>query len=121
MILVVKGIFFRQSWKRACEVLVQYRMAAPQRHYMIGEDIPLPTTITQSRFSQMAIGVVAMCQLNNELEPYEQRCKALWIEDALGGSIRSFRSLHPGGANFAKADASVQFCNRHHRQCGLSH
>ncbi len=100
-----KGIFFRQSWQRP--VKFSSVSDGTSKTFMIGEDIPLYNYHSVAFYSD---GDWCSCNIpiNNELgdiptlQSVIDRTYPWW-------NYRSFRSLHPGGANFAKVDASVQF------------
>lgn len=83
--------------------------------FMIGEAVAEQDLHAAALFSD---GDWASCNMQlNYFLPDTSLVSGLWYD------VRGFRSLHPGGANFAMADASVQFVNEgidHQLYRGLS-
>lgn len=96
-----RGIFFRQSWRKP--VKFSKVSDGTSKTYMIGEDIVAYNHHSTAFYSD---GDWCSCNvpLNNLLNvPPQPAGQDDWWE------LRSFRSLHPSGANFARVDASVSF------------
>ncbi len=96
-----RGIFFRQSWRKP--VKFSKVSDGTSKTYMIGEDLPIYNHHSTAFYSD---GDWCSCNvpLNNLLGVIPPSAgQDDWWE------LRSFRSLHPSGANFAKVDASVAF------------
>ncbi len=71
--------------------------------FMVGEGVVEQDLHSMAYFSD---GDWASCNMQlNFFLPDLEDVKTLWYD------VRGFRSLHPGGAQFAMADASVQFVN----------
>ena len=100
-----RGIFYRQTKQRP--VKFSKVSDGTSNTYMIGEDLPNYNLHSAAFFSD---GDWCSCNvpLNNLLgfpptqDEIEGKTDTWW-------ELRSFRSLHPGGGNFARVDASVQF------------
>lgn len=97
-----KGIFFRQSWQKP--VKFSKISDGTSKTFMIGENIPEYNLHSVAFYSD---GDVCSCNYPiNELvglDPNDPSAVEVWRQRG------SFSSFHPGGANFALADASVRF------------
>lgn len=96
-----RGIFFRQSFQRP--VKISTVTDGTSHTFMIGEDLPEYNFHSAAYYAN---GDWCACNipLNNELwrDP-----TSLDIND--WGNQQGFRSRHPGGAQFARVDGSVDF------------
>lgn len=98
------GMFFRRDIIRKLR-MVQI-IDGTSNTFMIGEDVPAMNTHSTWHYSNGSTGTCAIPpNLGNVLiQPPD-------IDVAPGnwGNVYSFRSMHPGGLQFAMADASVRF------------
>jgi len=96
-----RGIFFRQSWQRP--VKISSITDGTSHTFMIGEDLPDYNNHSTAYYGN---GDWCSCNLplNNLLNvsPANLNLEHWWDQ-------QSFRSRHPGGAQFCMADGSVRF------------
>ncbi len=109
-----RGIFFRQSFQRP--VKIASVSDGTSHTFMVGEDLP---DYNQHSAAYYANGDWCSCNipLNNELS----RVPTI-LDLNEWGNQQGFRSLHPGGAQFALVDGSVQYIlegdhNTYRAQC----
>jgi len=96
-----RGIFFRQSWQRP--VKIGSVSDGTSHTFMIGEDLP-----DYNNHSTAYYGNGDWCSCNLPLNNLlNQDPAALNLE--FWYDQQSFRSRHPGGAQFCMADGSVRF------------
>lgn len=97
-----KGLFFRQTWRKP--IKFSKISDGTSKTYMLGENIPEYNLHSVAFYSD---GDVCSCNYPlNELvglDPSAPEAAEVWKQRG------SFSSYHPGGANFALADASVRF------------
>ena len=96
-----RGIFFRQSFQRP--VKIAHVTDGTSHTFMIGEDLP---DYNHHSAAYYANGDWCSCNipLNNELSK-----EPTTLDLSEWGNQQGFRSFHPGGAQFALVDGSVQF------------
>jgi prepilin-type N-terminal cleavage/methylation domain-containing protein/prepilin-type processing-associated H-X9-DG protein len=95
------GIFFRKDFVpklRLTDVL-----DGTSNTFMVGEDIPEKNTHCSWPYANNSVGTCAIPPNNNKQANGQDFVATDWP------NVYSFRSRHPGGLQFARADGSVRF------------
>jgi prepilin-type N-terminal cleavage/methylation domain-containing protein len=95
--LPCKGMFWRHTY--VYPVRLKSITDGTSKTFMIGESV---VAHDHHSMAFMADGDWASCNLPLNYMPNPPRPQDWW-------NVRGFRSLHPGGAHFARVDGSVQF------------
>jgi prepilin-type N-terminal cleavage/methylation domain-containing protein/prepilin-type processing-associated H-X9-DG protein len=93
------GLFYRDDWK--AQLRLTDVLDGTSNTLMIGEDIPALNTHCSWPYANNAVGTCAI--------PPNLGITGTAYDPTLWEMLYSFRSRHPGGLQFAYADASVRF------------
>jgi type II secretory pathway pseudopilin PulG len=92
------GIFYRNNYQEP--IRIEDIRDGTSNTFMVGEDVPTQNVHSAAFYAN---GDYASCHAPLNFFPYPVPTPAAWW------NVMSFRSLHPGGAQFCLADGAVQF------------
>ena len=98
------GIFCREDNRRRFRM--EYITDGTSNTLMIGEDVGIMNDHNAWAYANGANGV---CAIPLNLGTLLIRPAGVNVSPSFWPNVYSFRSMHPGGANFALADGSVRF------------